>query len=85
MIIHGLFGVELKPRGIHFRPVKSAEFQGGILKLENLVYRNIRLDIHVSGSGSVVETFQINGEAQESPFLEAGLKGYQLIEISLKD
>ena len=103
MVIHGLFGVQLQPRGILFRPIKPKQFlttvhdtmddlnhavnsvNAPIMKLENLRYRKARLTIHVSGSGSVVESLRINGVASDEPFLSADSVGDQFIEISLRE
>jgi glycogen debranching enzyme len=94
MVIQGLFGVQLTEQGpgkkqllngIRFQPVKGRTLAGTTIKLERLVYRRATLTIHVLGSGSIIDTFSINGESRDDPFLSSKEEGQQLVEIKLKE
>ena len=86
MVYYGLFGLELQPRGIKFHPVKPS--QGGFantISLTNLPYRKGTLTIHVSGSGSVVESFKLNGMEKQKAFVSSNIVGAHVVEIALKE
>ena len=85
MILQGLFGIQLEPRGIRFRPVKPKHLFDRTIELRGLSYRQAMITIKISGYGSVVNKFVINGKSQKGdPFLASEAKGKQVIEIKLK-
>jgi hypothetical protein len=81
MIYHGLFGIRFEENGIRFNPVVPARFDH--LTLLNAPYRKEILNITVSGHGSKIESFKVNGKAVSEPFIPADLEGNQDIEIVL--
>jgi len=84
MVYYGLFGLELQPKGIAFRPVKPSPGFAETVSLINLPYRKAKLTIHLSGSGAVIDSFKRNGSPQQ-PFIPSDVNGAQLIEIKLKE
>jgi hypothetical protein len=88
MVYKGLFGMDFQEGGIEFSPNKI-ERKDGILKtnetmsLINMKYRRAILDIHVTGFGTNVTSFKLNGEVQELPKMDAYVTGRQLIEIEV--
>jgi len=85
MMYFGLFGIELKPKGIAFHPVKPSSGFADTISLISLPYRQAKFTIHVSGSGSVIESFKWNGSLLQEAFIPSSAKGAQLIEIKLKE
>jgi hypothetical protein len=88
MVYKGLFGIDFQKRTIEFSPNK-VEGKDGVLKtsetisLRNVKYRNAILDIFVTGFGTNVTSFKLNGELQELPKIDSWLTGRQLIEIEV--
>jgi len=85
MVFGGLFGMEMRVGGIAFRPVKPASPFDDRISLHDVSYRKAVLTIHISGTGSVVDSFKINGAIQSDAFLPSNAVGAQLIEIALKE
>ncbi len=75
-----LMGMEFKPDKIVFCPVESTLVKKRELK--GLRYRNAVLNISVSGEGSDIKTFCVNGE-ERKPFISADESGELNIEIVL--
>jgi hypothetical protein len=82
MIYHGLFGMDFQQTGITFAPVVPAQFHQ--LTLENVNYREAQLTIVVTGNGTKVEQFKVDGKTRRKPFLEASAGGAHRIEIVLR-
>ena len=53
------------------------------LSIDNLLYRQMRLTLRVTGKGADIRAFTVNGVRRERTFLEAGLSGEQVVEIKL--
>mmetsp|Transcript_35285 Transcript_35285/g.51844 ORF Transcript_35285/g.51844 Transcript_35285/m.51844 type:complete len:532 (-) Transcript_35285:78-1673(-) len=84
MVYHGLFGMELKRDGIFFKPVKPALLPfADTISLREVVYRKMVLDVFVTGSGSTLESFQLDGKIVEEPFISREITGKHTIEIIL--
>lgn len=87
-IYKGLFGMDFQQGGIAFSPNKI-EGKDGELKMNetisllNIKYRNAILDIYVTGSGSNVTSFRLNGEVQKVAEIDGWVTGRQLIEIEV--
>jgi glycogen debranching enzyme len=82
MVLKGVFGMELRPEGILFKPMVShnpEEWQ-----LRHLRYRQAELHIVLKGEGRRIKAFTVNGKKQEKPFLPAAAKGRQRIEIEME-
>ncbi len=84
MIYHGLFGMILEPDHIRFAPVKPKTPFAETITIENVKYRNMDIAIKISGSGTQIQQFKLDGIAQSNPVIPASLKGPHKIEITLK-
>mmetsp|Transcript_13116 Transcript_13116/g.33067 ORF Transcript_13116/g.33067 Transcript_13116/m.33067 type:complete len:653 (-) Transcript_13116:153-2111(-) len=88
MVYKGLFGMEFQKGAIEFSPTK-VEGKDGILKtnetisLLNVKYRKAILDVYITGSGSNVTSFKLNGKVQARPTMDGWVTGRQLIEIEV--
>ncbi len=82
MIHKGVFGMTFQPDGIAFRPYLAREW--GACNLSGLRYRNMTLNIRLTGSGASVASFKINGSESERHFLDAEGTGENDIRITLK-
>lgn len=78
-----LFGVEYTADGIRFAPFIPRALAAS-RSLDNLRYRNAVLNISVSGYGSRISSFTLNGKEHE-PFIPADIKGVNNIRIVMAD
>ncbi len=81
MIFYGLFGFNFETDGVRFTPALPAEW--GSVKLSNLRYRDMTLNIMLSGFGNRIRSVTINGVYAKEAFMLSSLKGVQNIEIQL--
>lgn len=84
LVYHGLFGLKFLPEGIEFHPVKPASLFPETISLRGVHYRNMTLDIHVSGTGSDIASVKVNEHQLQKAFVSASLKGSHSIFISLE-
>jgi hypothetical protein len=89
MVLMGVLGMQFSPRGITFAPLLPAGLTH--LELRDLPYRRQNLHITLSGNGSRIASFSINGQqagnngqATGQPFLSAAEEGDQQIEIQVQ-
>jgi len=83
MVYHGLFGMTFLPNGIEFAPVKPGSLFSETISLQGVQYRGMALDIEVSGSGSEIASFHVDGRKSQRPFIEGDLTGTHSIAINL--
>jgi hypothetical protein len=83
MVYFGLFGITFTPNGIFFHPVKPWMGLSETISLKNFHYRNIVLDIYVSGFGTKVVLFMLDGAVQENPFISSTLIGHHVVKVTL--
>ena len=81
MIFYGLFGMDFETAGIRFAPTLPVSW--GEVRLGNLQYRNMMLNITLKGEGNAVAGFDINGKPTAEPFVSGGLQGEQNVTILL--
>lgn len=81
LITRGLLGMRFSTDGIHLVPYVP-ENMPGEKTIGNLRYRNVILDIKITGTGKVISTFTIDGTPSE-PFIPAGLEGRHQVAITL--
>ena len=81
MVYHGLFGMEFAPNGISFAPVVPAEFHQ--LSLTDVRYRNSLLTITVTGQGTHVKRFLLDGKPQTNAFISGSLTGSHRVAIEM--
>lgn len=79
MIHHGLFGMDFEPDAIRFAPVVPPGFTG--LSLTGLRYRAMTLDLRLSGSGSTVARFELDGAVREEATVPTALTGSHEVTI----
>ena len=82
MILGGLFGLRFSAEGVNFQPYLPAGIER--LHISGLPYRACKLDLTLEGRGGRVIEFRWKG-TQTRPFLPAGLRGDQRIEIRLAE
>ncbi len=79
-----LFGIDFEKDGLAFRPFVPKAL-AGTRSLDGFKYRDAKLDITVSGYGSEIKSFKVNGKEQE-PFIPAKkAKGNMKVEIVMAD
>jgi GH15 family glucan-1,4-alpha-glucosidase len=83
MVYFGLFGITFTPDGILFRPIKPWMGLSKTISLTNFHYRNIVLDIYVTGFGSNVKSFLLDDVVQENPFIPSTLIGHHIVKLTL--
>lgn len=81
MIFDGIFGMNFETNGINFAPYVKNTW--GNTSLTNLKYRNMTLNINLTGTGSTISSFKIDGVTQGSPFVAASLNGTHTVDIQL--
>lgn len=77
-----LLGINYQPDGIAFRPDIPSELKG-TRSLKGLKYRDMVLDITVSGEGNIIKDFTFDGEKREEAFVPSGSKGHHAISIEM--
>lgn len=83
MVLMGLFGMTFESDGVRFGPIVPARFHD--VKLDNLLYRDMRLSVCIRGSGTRLEEFRLNGNRRDEAFLPLEGTGPQEIEIHVTD
>jgi hypothetical protein len=83
LVYHGLFGLKFVPNGLEFHPVKPSFLFSDTISLRGVHYKNMTLDIHVSGSGSSLTSVKVNEHELHSAFVPAALKGNHSIFITM--
>lgn len=83
MVYRILFGMELTPEGVTFRPVVP-HWISGTMTLNNFKYRNARLNLTVKGQGNKITSLTVNGKPQRTNYLlPATAKGTYDIVITM--
>lgn len=83
LVYHGLFGMKFLPNGVEFAPVKPGSLFAETISLRGVHYRNMILNIQVSGSGIHIASFQVDGRKMQEPFIKADFTGTHEISITL--
>lgn len=81
MVLNGMFGMNFENDGIFFSPYLPDNF--GQVEIKDLKYRNAQLNITISGSGSHIKSFNVNGKGNKMFFVPANSTGTMNIEIEL--
>lgn len=85
LVYHGLFGLTFSPQGVEFRPVKPPSIFAETISLRGVHYRNMILDIYVSGSGSNIASVKLDGHRLHMAYVPGNVKGRHSIVIVLGD
>lgn len=83
MIYHGVFGMTFSVEGITFAPVVPVGLFAEMISLRKATYRNMTIDIEITGSGMHVSSCEVNGKPVERPFLNAQNTGNYTVVINL--
>lgn len=78
-----LFGIRFDTDRLAFRPFIPRTL-ADTRTLSNFRYRNATVDITVSGYGSEIRSFRLNGR-EHRPYLPADIKGHNKVEIVMAD
>jgi hypothetical protein len=79
MLYNVVLGMRIEPEGIGFEPRAPKRFSE--VRLDGLPYRGATLDITVRGAGTQVESFLLDGEAADRPWVGGDVAGEHEIEI----
>jgi hypothetical protein len=79
MVHHGLFGLVVGVDEIRFRPLVPAGFSR--LRLSGFAYRDLTLDITITGAGSDIGSLTIDGRPGDA--IPATLTGRHEVAITL--
>ncbi len=77
-----LFGLHFDLDGLHIEPFVP-EALGDTRTLRNFPYRNATLDITVSGFGSRIKSFKVNGKEQKLSVISPKAKGHLTVEVTM--
>lgn len=76
------FGLDFQAKGLAFFPIVPEKL-GGVKKLSGLKYRKAVLDITLSGFGTGIRSFKIDGAPSEKFYIPAEMEGAHTIEIEM--
>jgi glycogen debranching enzyme len=82
MIYRGIFGLQFDEDGIRFQPNLPAKW--GVCRLNGLIYRDAKFNITLTGSGSQVARFELDGEVRRPAALPATTSGEHTVHIHLQ-
>lgn len=82
--LRAVFGIRSNADGLAITPVVQSSLPG-VKKMLNLPYRNMLLDISVSGTGASIESFSIDGAPADTCMVPADLTGRHRVEIVMTD
>jgi lysophospholipase L1-like esterase len=78
----GLFGMSFEPDGLHLKPTLPADW--GAAELSNLPYRQMRLTIRLSGTGTRIRKATLDGAKLANSVVPPDLTGPHRVEIELR-
>lgn len=81
MVLYGICGLRFENNGILFQPYLPSDCN--FVTLSDIKYRNAVLTISVSGKGTKIASFKVNGKLQKQAFVSANMKGKVNIEVAL--
>lgn len=83
MVYRVFLGMEFQVDGLRFGPMVPENY-GDHFAISNFMYRDMVLDIEVSGIGDQVVTFLLDGKSVSDPFIDGSLSGKHTVKIVLK-
>ncbi|GAB3451974.1 MGH1-like glycoside hydrolase domain-containing protein [Actinophytocola sediminis] len=81
LVHYGLFGMSFDGNEIRFRPVVPAGFPR--LRLSGFAHRGLTMEVTVTGAGTRVTAFTVDGVARADHAVPATLTGHHRVEITL--
>jgi glycogen debranching enzyme len=82
MLYAVLIGMEFSPNGLRFAPRVPSRFSE--IALEGLPYRSATLSVQVTGSGTCLETANLDGKALPEALLPPEIEGEHRVELKMK-
>ena len=82
LVLHGLAGLRFSPEGIRFAPVLPESIRH--LRITNLRYREMTIDLEIEGQGSRIAEASLNGQSATDMLLPADGTGIQTVRIRLE-
>jgi glycogen debranching enzyme len=82
MVLNGLAGLRFSEDSLSFAPYLPEKINS--MELKNLKYRNLKLNILISGNGNLITSFMLDGVKQTDYSIPSSLKGEHEIVINLK-
>lgn len=82
MVYRVFFGMNFQTDGLHFTPFVPKAYSGS-KKIQGFNYRESTLNITLSGTGNVIESFKLDGESMDSFVIPVALEGKHTVEIIL--
>ncbi len=82
MIHHGLFGLRPDVDELRFRPVVPDGFAR--LRLSGLGYRGLTLEITVTGPGTEIDSFTVDGVARPGHAIPTTLTGAHRVDVTMR-
>ncbi|WP_394839813.1 hypothetical protein LVJ94_23280 [Pendulispora rubella] len=79
MVYHGIFGMTFEPTGVTFAPVVPPAFAQSTL--DNIPYRGMTLHASVTGTGTEVAKFSVDGTEQADHRIPSNLTGAHRVDI----
>lgn len=79
-----LMGMNFTADALKFAPVVPRKLKAD-RKIENFRYRNMTLDIAVSGYGDVIKSFKLDGQKMDEAVVPGNLEGHHTVEIEMSD
>lgn len=81
MVHYGLIGLSVDTDEIRFRPVVPAAFSR--LRLSGLILRDLTLDVTITGAGTLVTSFAVDGVTQDDHAIPTSLAGQHSVDIAV--
>ena len=82
MVLNDLFGMRFNSDSLSFEPYLPDKISS--IGLDDLIYRNSRLNILINGNGNLIESFILDGKREKNHSIPSTLKGKHEIVINLK-
>ena len=71
MVLNGLMGMNFEEKGIRFAPVVPAQFNQ--MTLRDVPYRQSVLNLKITGHGTRVAAFKLDGKPSDTAFFDGSL------------
>jgi glycogen debranching enzyme len=81
MMYYGVLGMTIENGSIRFSPFLPENIHK--LEIHDIIYRNAHLKISISGNGSQIKSFVVNGKEQTNYAIDYNTKGNLTIEIKM--
>lgn len=83
MVFCGLFGMDFQPDGLRLTPSLPSDWRD--VQMAGLKYREMTLDIKLTGHGNRIAEFMLDGQCVKSPVVPPQLTGKHTVAIRLAE